>query len=1385
MANEEKLLDYLKWVTADLHQTRRQLAQAEAAGTEPVAIIGMSCRYPGGVRSPEDLWELVSSGTDAVAGFPADRGWRIDEIYHPDPDRPGRSYAREGGFLHDANYFDPEFFGISPREALATDPQQRLLLETSWEAVERAGIDPVSLRGTKTGVFAGVMYSDYASRLHEVPLEYEGFLGNGSAGSVASGRVAYTFGFEGPAITVDTACSSSLVALHLAVQSLRDGGCSLALAGGVTVMATPGLFIEFSRQRGLSPDGRCKSFAAAADGAGFGEGVGLLLLERLSDAQRNGHKVLAVIRGSAVNQDGASNGLTAPNGPSQQRVIQQALENARLSASDVDAVEAHGTGTTLGDPIEAQAILATYGQDRPDPLLLGSIKSNIGHTQAAAGVAGVIKMVMAMQHDVLPETLHIDEPSPHVDWTAGNVRLLTEQAAWPRGERPRRAGVSSFGISGTNAHVIVEEAATDSESVEAHPMDLVPWVFSARTAESLRGQAARLRECTEADRTNVGFSLATTRSTFDHRAVVLADDATGFRYGLDALAEGADAPNVVHGVASGRGPTAFLFTGQGSQRRGMGCELYNAFPAYARAFDEIATELDQYLDTPLKDVVFAAGRTPQAAMLDQTAYTQVGLFAVEVALFRLLESVGVRPDYVLGHSIGELAAAHVAGVLTLADACRLVAARGRLMQAATAGGAMIAIQAPEADVRAELIDGVDIAAVNGPQSTVISGDAEAAQTVANVFRDRGHRTRKLRVSHAFHSTHMDSMLAEFGEIARSCAFVDPLIPVVSNVTGALAEPAELRSADYWVRHVRGTVRFADGVRTLEALGVTQCVELGPAAILLPMAQESLTAQDVLLTPAVRSDQPEDRTFLAALAQLFVAGVPVEWAGLFADRGAQRVDLPTYAFQAQHFWLEAPAIDLPDTSPSADAGFWNAVDNEDVTGLLAELDADSDLRPALSALLPALAGWRRSRQWRYEFTWRPIGETARPALSGTWLLVADHDSSEVGTALTSHGAEVVTLEAPDDDLEALADRLRDLPAAGVLSMLPLAQTRLLQAAMTKAGLNNTLWCVTQGAVRVGDVDEVTGAERAAVWGLDDVHAVDLPPTLDKLAQARLCGVLANPSGEDRVAVRGWGVFARRLVRRDPGHSGEIWRPSGEITIKGEVPAGIRTWLIENAVDGPERTVVCAPAAQDDLAWITALDDDVHLIALLPFTPALGGSVVSAYLEAVAQRRERTTVLQIGDIPAAAALKYAGCGVQLIADIDWPTFIPAHYPGGVGPLLRDLPEAQPFLTTAPDTGIPDEPAGLKRLLTERPETEHEKLVLDVVLRHTAAVLGHASADTVDSDTTFIESGLTSFTALDLRNRLCTATGLILPPVVVFELPTPRSLAEYVRTELLEAR
>ncbi|MFJ1805558.1 MULTISPECIES: SDR family NAD(P)-dependent oxidoreductase [unclassified Streptomyces] len=888
---------------------------------EPLAIVAMSCRFPGGVRSPEQLWQLVDSETDAIADFPTDRGWNFAELFHPDRDRPGTTYARQGGFIDDIAGFDADFFGISPREALAMDPQQRLLLETAWEAFERGGVDPESAGDGRIGVFVGTNGQDYPRVLATGKDDLEGYIGTGNTASVLSGRLAYAFGLGGPAVTVDTACSSSLVALHWAAQALRRGDCSLALVGGVTLMTSPLLFTEFNRQGVLSPGGRCRSFSADADGTSWSEGVGVLLVERLSDARRNRHRVLALVRGSAINSDGASNGLTAPNGPAQEQVIRHALADAGLTAADVDAVEAHGTGTRLGDPIEAQALLATYGARHTpaDPLWLGSLKSNIGHTQAASGVAGIIKLVEAMRHERLPRTLHLTEPSPHVDWADGSVRLLAESRPWPRGGRPRRCGVSSFGISGTNAHIVVEEPpATGPEPVpatreERDGADAVLLPISAKSPDALRGQAARLADHLAAEPDarplDVGWSLATRRAALRHRAVVTGANHSEALAALTALAAGEDAPGLIRGEAREGHRTAFLFAGQGSQAVGMGRELHAVFPAFAEAFDAACSALDPHLDRPLRTLVFAEDAEETTAALDRTGYAQPALFAFEVALHRLLASWGITPDFLVGHSVGEIAAAHVAGVLSLADAAELVSARGRLMQALPDGGAMAAVEADAEEVSGLLADVADeadgagrvgVAAVNGPRAIVLSGDREAVAAIVERLGERGRRTSWLRVSHAFHSPLMDPMLAEFERLAEKLTYHPPRVPLVSTLTGRTATPEELCSPGHWVRHARGTVLFEDAVRHLGEAGADVFVEVGPLGALSPMAADCLTGEG-LFVAAQRKSRPQTATALHTVAALHVHGVAVDWRALFAGRGARGVDLPTYAFQRRRYW----------------------------------------------------------------------------------------------------------------------------------------------------------------------------------------------------------------------------------------------------------------------------------------------------------------------------------------------------------------------------------------------------------------------------------------------------------------------------------------------------
>ncbi len=930
------LAGYLSGEIAGGVRARTAVAAPAPSVTEPIAIVGMSCRYPQSVRSAEQLWEMVAHGGDAISGFPTDRGWDLEGLYDRDPDHTKGSYVREGGFLDDAGEFDAGFFGISPREALAMDPQQRLLLEVSWEACEDAGIDPHALRGGQVGVFVGAMAQDYGPRLHEAVTDLEGYTLTGNTASVVSGRLSYTFGFEGPAVTVDTACSASLVALHLACQALRQGECSLALTGGVAVMANPGMFVEFSRQRGLAPDGRCKSFASAADGTAWGEGVGVLLVERLSDARRLGHEVLALVRGSAINQDGASNGLTAPNGPSQQRVIAQALANAGCSADEVDVVEAHGTGTRLGDPIEAQALLATYGQGRPaeSPLWLGSVKSNIGHTQAAAGVAGVIKMVMAMRHDVLPRTLHVDEPSREVDWSAGEVSLLTEAVPWTRGERPRRAGVSSFGISGTNAHVIIEEPPAP-DGVRLPPRvpacagrgaldDVVPWIVSGRSAGALQAQAERLQASVESDAGirlhDVAYALAD-RSAFEHRAVVLGKDRKMLLEGLGTLARGGSAVNVVGGAVGGGGGVAdvgggvvFVFPGQGGQWVGMALGLLDSSPVFGEWMRLCGVALEPFVDWSVEGVLRGVGGAPG---LDRVDVVQPVLFCVMVSLAGLWRACGVEPGVVVGHSQGEIAAAVVAGGLSLEDGARLVVLRSRALVGLVGGGGMVSVGLSVGEVEGWLEGwgGVSVAAVNGPSSVVVSGERGALDGLLAEFVAGGVRAREIPVGYASHSVGIEGIREE---LLEGCVGISPVsggVPFCSSVTGGLVDMAGL-DGEYWFRNLRETVRFEGAVRWLLGEGYRVFVEVSPHPVLTVGVQETVDVVlgggvlegrgGVVVAGSLRRGQGGLERFLLSLGEVWVRGVDVDWGAVFAGRGVhRRVKLPTYAFQRERYWLERP------------------------------------------------------------------------------------------------------------------------------------------------------------------------------------------------------------------------------------------------------------------------------------------------------------------------------------------------------------------------------------------------------------------------------------------------------------------------------------------------
>ena len=911
------LFDYPTATTLTRHLRGQLLGEPDAQpsaqflpGTldEPVAIVGMACRLPGGVQSPEDLWELLERGGDAIRTPPAERGWDLDAIYDPDPEREGFIHAREGGFMAEASLFDPGFFGISRREALAMDPHQRLLLETTWEALERAGIDAATLRGSVTGVYMGAFAEDYQTLLRNSRHDVVGHMLTGNATSVVSGRLSYVFGLEGPALTVDTGCSSSLVALHLAAQAVRHGECAMAVAGGATVMATDEPFWEFSRLRGLAADGRCKAYSEAADGMGFGEGAGVVVLERLSDALSNGHPILAVVRGSAVNQDGASNGLTAPNGPSQQRVIRQALANAGLDTADVDVVEGHGTGTRLGDPIEAQALLATYGQDREHPLLLGSVKSNIGHAQAAAGVAGVIKMVMAMRHGVLPKTLHVDEPSPHVDWSAGAVELATEAVAWPETGRARRAGVSSFGVSGTNAHMILEQAPREQDAdqgTEPTASDSpVPWLLSGRDPQAVRDQAARLAAHVRGGLvdglTDVGYTLATSRSAMTCRTAVVAADLAGFLSGLDELAAGDRLPIQAVGDT---GPV-LVFPGQGAQWAGMALDLLESSPVFAERLGECAAALTPYVDFSLAEVLRGV---PGAPTLERVDVVQPVLFAVMVSLAALWRASGVEPAAVVGHSQGEIAAACVAGALSLDDAARAVALRSRALRSLAGGGGMMSVALSADDVQRRIVgrEELSLAAVNGPATTVVSGRPEALDELLAELQADGVWAKRIPVDYASHSAQVDEVGPEIMDLLAPITPRPAQIPFYSTVTGTLLDTTTM-DAGYWLENLRRTVRFEPTIRKLLQSDYRNFIEVSPHPVLTTALQDTIEDSDIEagVSPTLRRDDGGLDRFLTSLAQAWSQGTPVDWEPIYAGTGARRVDLPTYPFRHEHLWPTA-------------------------------------------------------------------------------------------------------------------------------------------------------------------------------------------------------------------------------------------------------------------------------------------------------------------------------------------------------------------------------------------------------------------------------------------------------------------------------------------------
>ncbi|MEO1399841.1 MAG: type I polyketide synthase [Cyanobacteria bacterium J06635_1] len=1325
----------MKQALLELREMRQKLNQLETAKTEPIAVIGMGCRFPGGADTPDAFWHLLQTGQDAITPVPGDR-WDIDQYYDPNPQSPGKMVTRHGGFVEQLYEFDPYFFGLSPREAMTLDPQQRLLLEVSWEALEQAGQAPDRLSGSRAGVFVGICSSDYSQRLlRRGPNEIDAYLGTGNTHSVAAGRLSYLFGLTGPSVSVDTACSSSLVAVHLAVQSLRQGECDFALAGGVNRILSPEATINFSKANMLARDGRCKTFDAAADGYVRGEGCGVVVLKRLSDAIANQDPIQAVIRGSAINQDGRSSGLTVPNGPAQQTVIRQALASGNVDPAQVSYLEAHGTGTALGDPIEIGALGAVFGQHRDAPLWVGSVKTNIGHLEGAAGIAGFIKTVLALQKREIPPSLHCQQPSPHIDWQRHPIKVATESMPW---SGQQLAGVSSFGFSGTNAHVVLEtaprEEASPSEKTETDPCLLQLFTLSARSPESLQQLILQYQEYldnpSDVALGDVCFTTHVGRAHFEYRLSAIATDTAQLRDQLAQLHAGQVPLGCQQGEVSNRtAPLAFLFTGQGSQWVGMGQSLYASQPVFRQAIDRCDELLQPSLDGSLIDRLYPSDAAPNSARLHETAYTQPALFAVEYALAQLWQAWGILPDVVMGHSVGEYVAACIAGVFSLEDGLKLIAERGRLMQALPKTGGMVAVMTTEAHIRQMIADQTNgsgpqiaIAAINGPESVVISGPEKALQTLCKLLDQSGIKHKPLQVSHAFHSPLMAPMVTDFKRVAESITYALPSIDMVSNLTGQVS--AEMATADYWCRHILEPVRFAAGIQAVQAQGCGLLLEVGPKPVLLGMAQPCWPnqAEPPVSLPSLRPGQPDWQTLLESLAQLYHQGVKIDWAAVNQGCGYRRIPLPTYAFQREIYKAEGLDDGREISQGTPQSTVIEAIQQgqtETLTTLIANrLSLSAEQQSLLPTLLDTLVQQHQAEasplpdleDWFYTVEWQAQPAPAQPNTSlGHWLIFADRNGDAIAEAIEKQGGTWTQVYAqapyqrlaerrwcidptqPDDFkrvIEAVAAQgnLQGILHLWSLEATPPTADTLLETQLHSCGSALYLlqalaqqpwetapkvWFATQGAMPVEIAQ--TAVAQAPLWGMARVISLEYPQfwgglcdlpaadlAVDLAAERLVAEVQAHLAGspEDQIALRA--DSARYVARLVPAQP----QPTHPLPVKAE-----STYLITGGLGSLGLQVA---------QWLVGQGAN-QLVLTSRRAPTPTAQARIAYLESQGAQVlvEQADVNQIEDLqrlfthidktlpPLAGIVHAAGVAdTQAIATLDWDTFVKILQPKLVG-------------------------------------------------------------------------------------------------------------------------